>query len=394
MTRIAFFGHDVTDAAIRRRVKSFQDDGLDVQGFMMRRRESGTVDWPNTDLGETRDGAFIQRFRSIFSGASKAAAKADTLRRADVIYARNLDMLATAFLTKRKLKLKTPVIYECLDVHRLLCRKDVVGKALRWIEGSLLKRCIGLVVSSPAFLSEHFEKHYAGQYRALLVENRLTEAFEGLQRPEKKKIRTEGSLRLGWVGMLRCQRTLDLMCQLAETLGDRLEIRVHGIPAEREIPNFHDQIGKHENIKFFGRYRAPEDLAEIYGDLDFVWSGDFMEAGLNSVWLLPNRLYEGGFYACPALTPAGTQTAKWLAERKCGLEVEEPLETTLLHEVEALIADPSPLQTCADQLLALSTDTFVQPRGFLADMIEGFLTTVSAEQLAPADGQRLNIQKV
>ena len=173
MTRIAFFGHDAADAAVRRRVQGFRDDGLDVVGFTMRRRDDVQVDWENVDLGRTFDGAYSQRIKSIFSGAKRAAAQRDLLASADVIYARNLDMLATAFLAKRYARLKTPVIYEALDVHRLLTRKDLIGLALRRIEGALLGRTKRLVVSSPGFLENYFEVRHRGRYRPWLIENRL-----------------------------------------------------------------------------------------------------------------------------------------------------------------------------------------------------------------------------
>src|SRR6185295_4834296 len=108
MTRIAFFGHDAADAAVRRRVQGFRDDGLDITGFMMRRRDDVAVDWENVDLGRTFDGNYAQRVKSILSGAKRAAAEREKLAKADVIYARNLDMLATAFLAKRHTGLKTP----------------------------------------------------------------------------------------------------------------------------------------------------------------------------------------------------------------------------------------------------------------------------------------------
>ena len=47
MTRIAFFGHDSGDAAVRRRVRAFRDDGFDVIGFTMRRRDEVTTEWQN-----------------------------------------------------------------------------------------------------------------------------------------------------------------------------------------------------------------------------------------------------------------------------------------------------------------------------------------------------------
>lgn len=373
MTRIAFFGHDAADAAVRRRVQGFLDDGLEVTGFMMRRRDPGQMAWKNIDLGETRDGAFVQRIRQVFAGARRAAAERDTLAAADVIYARNLDMLACAFLAKRYAKLATPVIYESLDVHRLLTRQDVIGSMMRWLEHSLLKRTIGLVVSSPGFIRNHFEKHYSGDYHAFVVENRLAPGAAYGAR-EAGEGQPHGKLSLGWVGNLRCKRSFALLCQLADQFPDSLEIRLHGVPSRTEIEVFEPLIDARPNMTFFGRYRSPEDLAGIYGALDAVWAGDFMEAGYNSVWLLPNRIYEGGYYCTPSIAPSGTETAAWLAAHDCGLLIDEPLDTTLPALVAQLMADRSPIALRAAALGQLPEATFVQPRGFLADIIGRCLT--------------------
>jgi succinoglycan biosynthesis protein ExoL len=372
MTRIAFFGHDAADAAVRRRVQGFVDDGLSVTGFMMRRRDPAQISWENIDLGETRDGAFAQRVARIFSGARRAAGEREKLAAADVIYARNLDMLACAFLAKRFARLDTPVIYESLDVHRLLTRSGIVGSAMRGIERALLKRSVGLVVSSPGFIRNHFDKRYPGDFRSFLVENRLAPSGAYGQRPDGKESGKRSApcrLRLGWIGNLRCRRSLDLLCQLADQFPDTLEIRLHGVPSRTEIASFETVIDARANMTFFGRYRAPEDLAEIYANVDVVWAGDFMEAGYNSVWLLPNRIYEGGYYCTPPIAPAGTETAAWIDRHGSGFLLAEPLETSLPALVAALIADPSPIAERAETLARLPEETFVQPRGFLAQII-------------------------
>lgn len=372
--RVAFFGHDAYDAAIRRRIQSFQDDGLRVDGYMMRRGPLPDTNWDNYDLGETHPGAFIHRAKSILTGTSEALKHQAQLAQADIIYARNLDMLAVAVRAKNKLRLNVPLVYECLDVHRLLCRSDVIGTAMRGLERRLLRASDALVVSSPAFLEHHFERHYAGEYNPVLIENRLTDSFTGGDRPNLAQIEAmpvlSNPLRLGWVGVLRCQRSLDLLCETAKRLGSRVEIRIHGIVADTEIPDFDTQIKPHKNIRFFGRYRAPEDLAEIYGALDLIWSGDFMEAGFNSVWLLPNRIYEGGFFATPSISPAGTQTAKWVGDRDCGFQIAEPLETSLPHLVETLAAVPSQIEAYKRQLASLPLDVFVQPAGLMRTTLE------------------------
>ncbi len=372
MTRIAFFGHDAADAAVRRRVQAFLDDGLDVTGFMMRRRDPGTLAWTNIDLGETRDGAFVQRIRQIFAGARLAAAAKPQLAAADVIYARNLDMLACAFLAKRHASLETPVIYESLDVHRLLTRPDIIGAAMRWIEGQLLKRSVGLVVSSPGFIRNHFEKRYPGEYRAYLVENRLAPGAAYGERSCAQKSSAPADqrpLRLGWVGNLRCKRSFELLCALADQFPEELEIRLHGVPSRTEISVFEPLIDARPNMTFFGRYRSPEDLAGIYENLDVVWAGDFMEAGYNSVWLLPSRIYEGGYYCTPSIAPAGTETAAWLDKHNCGFSIAEPIGDTLPALIRQLIANREPIAAHAATLSKLPEATFIQPKGFMADII-------------------------
>jgi succinoglycan biosynthesis protein ExoL len=364
--RIAYFGHDAADAAIKRRVTAFLDDGFQVDGYMMQRRDPGDLPWRNVKLGETRDAAFIQRFRSLFFGSQKAAKHADQLAKADFICARNLDMLAVAFLTKRKLKLKTPVIYESLDVHRMLSRSDPIGALMRWIERQMLKRTTALIVSSPGFLTHYFERYHRSLYKPILIENRLAAGTDYGDRPAESRLPNDRPLQIGWVGMLRCKRSLDLLAIVADRLKDRVEIHLHGIPARSEIDVFEPIIDQRDNMIFHGRYKSPEDLSSIYSQLDVVWAGDFMEAGENSVWLLPNRIYEGGYYGVPSIAPAKTQTAAWVAQHDVGFVVEEDLEQKLADLIEALASDRSQIEQFRANLLSISSDVFVQPKGFLS----------------------------
>ena len=335
----------------------------------MRRQDAAPVDWSNIDLGRTFDGAYRQRAAAIRRGARLAAEHRDLLASADVIYARNLDMLATAFLARKQAGLQTPIIYEALDVHRLLTRKDPVGLAFRRLEGALLARTKGLVVSSPGFLRNHFEPHHRGRYTPFIIENRLAAGGNYGPRPTRTTPRS-GPLQLGWIGMLRCWRSLELLQQVAHEVGPAVHVHLHGVPALTEIPDFHERVKGIANLTFHGRYRSPEDLAGIYGGLDIVWAGDFMEAGFNSSWLLPNRLYEGGYFGVPSIAPAGTQTASSIEARGVGFTLEEDLATTLPDLVRALAGNASPIAVRRKLLLDLPASTFVAQRGELADMID------------------------
>jgi succinoglycan biosynthesis protein ExoL len=94
-----------------------------------------------------------------------------------------------------------------------------------------------------------------------------------------------------------------------------------------------------------------------------------MEAGYNSVWLLPNRIYEGGYYCTPSIAPAGTETAAWLHQYDCGFIIDEPLGATLPVLIRQLIENREPISTRAATLSKLPDTTFIQPKGFMADII-------------------------
>lgn len=372
MVKLVFFGHDARDAAVQRRIKAFADAGADVAAFTMRRGAPVRADWPNIDLGETRDAAFGQRIAALAAAGPILRQHRDTLAAAEIIYARNLDMLALARWAKGMSGSGARLVYECLDVHRLLSREDAVGAGLRAVEAALLRDVALVVVSSPAFVREYFDKRYPGRVRALLIENRLPNGFEYGSRPAAQ-LSADTKLRIGWFGNLRCERSLSLLLDLAARFPDRVELTLRGEPARAAVADFEARVSGRGNVSFGGRYEWPKDLAEIYRDVHLVWAGDFHDAGANSKWLLPNRLYEGGYYGAPPLAPADCETGRWIEAHSFGFTLTEPLEETLPSFVRTL--DAAKLAEARQRLLAAPASVFVQAKDELHGVIDAALAS-------------------
>ena len=360
VSHVAFFGHNVGDAAVRRRATAFQRAGLQVTGFMPRRGETRPPDWHNIDLGETRDNAYVHRLAHILKARRQAKAHKELLSDAGLLYARNLDMLMLAVQVRRSLRLDAPIVYECLDVHHRLTGPSTTARLLRRLERRMLAQCALVVISSPRFETEHFALHYPDLCRCVLIENRLIEGDAFAERPAPRTEAPQGPLRIGWFGNLRCRRSLDILLGLARRFPDSLTITLRGYPAPGVFPDFENEVAKIPNVRFLGRYQAPEDLEGIYDGIDLIWAGDWYEAGANSLWLLPNRVYEGGYFATPALAPGGTETARWISDHGAGILIGEPVEARLEERVEALIADRSPIEAIRARLLSLPRSTFVE----------------------------------
>ena len=113
------------------------------------------------------------------------------------------------------------------------------------------------------------------------------------------------------------------------TWRDEFEIVLRGRPAFDQFGDFGREIAEAPHVTFEGPYRNPEDLPRIYGEVHFSWLPDFFEEGMNSSWLLPNRLYEGCRHATVPLAMAGTETARFLRQKGLGFTLPEPSSEAL-----------------------------------------------------------------
>jgi len=371
LPQIIFFGHDAHDAAVQRRIASFARAGASLTAFTMRRGAAFDPPWANIDLGETRDADFAQRLAALARARAILARHKPQLAAADIFYARNLDMLLLATQAKKMSGARAKIVYECLDIHRFMTREDALGAAMRGLERRLLRASERVIISSPAFEREYFAKRHPGAYRAQLIENRMAPGFDYGPRPAPSA-RDKGALTIGWFGNLRCKRSLSLLLALAERFPDRVRLSLRGAPTKAEFADFEARVAGRANVRFGGRYRWPEDLAALYRGVDLVWAGDFHDAGANSKWLLPNRLYEGGYYGAPPFAPADSETGRWIEAHGFGFTLAEPLEEALPAFIEALT--PARLAQARAELAAAPERVFLQDESEIPDLVASIMS--------------------
>lgn len=328
MLNILYLVHDLCDPAISRRVSMLRAGGATVTLAGFRRCETvptfdGIVP---IDLGMTGDGAFSQRLAAVARAGFALGARLRGVQRPDIIIGRNLEMLALAKRARGLMGARIPVVYECLDVHRLLLDGRAVGKTMRGAE-RFFGRDIALVVtSSPAFIRHYFEAYGQVSAPVDLLENKVLD----LSRQPAANARP-GPLpgvgepwKIGWFGALRCRKSLELLADFTREMNGRFEVVLRGRPAHLEFDDFEGFVAAEPFMSFEGPYQNPRDLASMYGAVHFSWAIDFFEEGLNSSWLLPNRLYEGCRYGAVPIAINGTETARFLAERQMGLLLDAP----------------------------------------------------------------------
>ena len=338
--KVAYFVHDLNDAAVAKRVWMLQQAGAEVRlaGFHRGPAPPASVcGLKPLDLGRTHDAKLMSRAGSVLGALALAPLRGGFMAGTEVVLARNLEAYAVAALARALHAPQARLAYECLDVHRLMLGRGRTSRALRALESGLMKRSQALIVSSPAFLSAYFEpfQHLSQRERlaALLVENKTFP--DGTATAALASIPPAGPpWRIGWFGMIRCRRSLDFLCDLVRRRPDLAQVEIRGRPSFTEFEDFERQAAETPGVTFGGPYQ-PDELPALYGGLHFNWSVDYFQDEGNSRWLLPNRLYEGGRLGVPPIARADSQTGRWLKARGLGVVFDRP-EAQLEAYLDAL----------------------------------------------------------
>lgn len=330
MPKILYLVHNLSDPSVERRVSMFLTGGAEVQVAGFRRGDAPPARLPVEtvlELDITHDGRMVQRLAAAVGAAWRAPVWAKTLSAPDIIVARNLEMLGVANRLLQLWPRRPRLVYECLDLHRLMLRQDQIGQGMRALEQRLMRNADLLVTSSPAFLRNHFFIH--GSPPTLLVENKVFAPSLAELGTNPALVEAPDPIRVGWFGALRCRKSLAALDAVSRQLGGRIAVELRGRPALTEFDDFHGTAEASPHLHYGGPYRYPGDLATLYSGVHFVWAIDFFEEGLNSSWLLPNRLYEGCLNGAIPIALAGTETAAFIERLGIGIVVPDIAAETL-----------------------------------------------------------------
>jgi succinoglycan biosynthesis protein ExoL len=236
-------------------------------------------------------------------------------------------------IARRLFNRRAQLVYEVLDIQPPFVAPGLAARALRLVERFCLRRIRLLVLSSPGFFDNYYlpVQSYKGPW--LLLENKLPPSV-GLVAPRRRSPQPGRDSGRPWVvgyfGCIRGQRTFDLVLRLARRLRGKVVFRFAGVLTTVDRRRFDEAMRECDNLDYLGEYRNPDDLARLYGKVDFAWALDLEHVENNSRWLMPCRFYEAGYFDVPCLTGAGFQVGQIVDELKVGWTFAEPYEEALV----------------------------------------------------------------
>jgi len=282
-------------------------------------------------LGRIMHGAYIARIGSLFKAIIISS---KYMQKRSIVYCFGLDMTLIAIFSS--LGSQTSIVYEVADIRSLMLKKSIAGRFSRWLERIVVQYIDSVVVTSPLYI-----QHYFLDFQGIksiekfhVLENKLSKkqiaqlTFNQVLDSEIAESGTKRKIVIGYFGLLRCARSIEILRKLANTSykGFEFHINIHG-KTMGEVDN--DDLIGNQNIEYFGEYKWPDDLAAMYQKVDIVWAcypyGDSVPG--NWQWAKTNRFYEACVFSKPMIVLKNSGDAE--AVRKYGIGVEVDMEDTI-----------------------------------------------------------------
>lgn len=317
--KIAFLLPVQNHVRFQKRISLLKELGVETDIFSFEREHYPGKTISYISIGKVKHGNYIKRIVPLIKALSKVR---NSIRNSDVVYAFGLDTGFLGWFAKTLSRRNSKLVYEVGDIREIMVDEGKRGQTLRLMERLLVKRTNVIVVTSPAYVSEYFNKIQGiTNSNFQVIENKMPYIPENAKYP-LFSTNNKRPICIGYFGIIRCSRSLEILKQVAIQSKGRKKVIIHGIP--RNIPRFEKNVAKTPNMEYGGPYRVPEDLAEMYCNIDLVWAC-YPYTGSkkgNWSWAMTNRFYEACAYRRPILAQRGTQDGKRATKLGIGLEID------------------------------------------------------------------------
>lgn len=299
---ILFYTTAIEHSTFRKVARMLDKEGANVKmiGFTRNNFPASKEEFEIECLGTISHGGYLKRMLTLFKTFVKLREESG---KNDVLYCFTLDTLILIQLSN--LFRKKKVVYQIQDIRTIFFHKGLKGKVVKFLESIFIKKVDLLVVSSIYFYEYHFKVLYKfPKEKVFVVENKLLKEEHNFFKEERNIFQ---KIVLGYFGVLRCQRSWDIIKEAATRYEDKICVYMRGKVSG--IKNFENDLSALKNVSYEGAYTSPDDLADIYSKVDIVWAAyPFSSNETSGNWTMARtiRYYESGAFHKPMIVQKGT----------------------------------------------------------------------------------------
>ncbi len=264
-------------------------------------------------LGEIKnDYKYFRRVILYLKGYSKLLLN---IKKTKIAYVFGLDNVLIILLYKILFNKQMKIIYEVPDLREFHFSRTILGCVIKYLEKILFKKIDVIIFTSKYYYSNYYKNILTKKTKWLEIENKVEISKRSLRKVDV----SDKNITIGYFGLLRCEKSLNILIKLAEQ-NNHFKVILRGIFLPFTL-KYLDKIKKLKKIKYLGQYDSIKDFNSMYNSIDIAWIAyPFNKEQFGNHKLAKtNRYYESGFFQTPMIASKGTVDAKRIKEYKMGL---------------------------------------------------------------------------
>lgn len=311
-----------------KRVTSFVEAGLDVEVYGYSRgyydvntfpEDVKVVNWGIVASGKNHINRLFQSVKKIREICSHN-------EKSEVLY------YSFGFEFSLILSIMKPkkYIYESSDLIYTYSKNKYFVKFFRKLDKIVIGKSFRTV-----FTSEGFRSYLYGTSvpdNVIIQPNKVSPFFQNFKR-ENRKYRLEAGLTFAYVGAFRYPNTV---FRFARVIGESYPQHSFHFYGDSHYTYLAKELSnKYKNVKYFGKFKSPEGLENIYKSIDVVVAC-YDTSTINERIAEPNKLYEAICFCCPIIVSKNTFLEQKVKKLKVGYAIDasdDEAINILLHDL-------------------------------------------------------------
>lgn len=326
--KIVFLVSSLSQPRCIKRILSFINAGYECEVYGYDRNKYNCNVLPSdvkvTVLGELNDGADYFNKLKTFRKDIKHIVKKHK-NESPIYY--SFGIISTVFFFLKRQK----YIYEISDILYGYPRFSKVFGLLKAIDKRIIRKSVVTVMTSDGF-REFFNLNLNN---IVIQPNKLNRLLVPIKRVPLRLKDKEG-LVFAFVGAIRYETIM----RFAEVIGTHFpqhEFHFYGQASRKTMERCQSLSKAYSNVKYFGAFKNPEDLEEIYRKITIVVAC-YTPLSLNERLAEPNKLYESMFFCKPIIVSEGIFLSKQVEKYNCGYCIDATTEQSIISFVNNLQA--------------------------------------------------------
>lgn len=320
--KIVFFLASLSQPRCIKRVRSLLDLGYDVQvygyyrGYYDVNKLPDTLKvivWGNVESGDGYLRKSIKNAKNIFR-VLKSHSSEDKI----LYYAFGFDLAFwLSFFCKRK------YIYESSDLLYTYLKPKFLISFFKVLDRFIIGRSFRTVFTSEGFAEYLFP---CNRPKNIIIQpNKVAPCFKQIKRMPISKKDKEGIV-FSYVGAFRSP---DTVFRFAKVIGEFYPQHKFYFYGDSNLTYLAQKLSsKYNNVKYFGRFKNPEDLETIYNSIDIVVAC-YDTKDINEKIADPNKLYEAICFCKPIIVSSNTFLAEQVKRMNVGFAIDPHSDTAI-----------------------------------------------------------------